>query len=575
MKRILKRFILFNILIWTIVLNIYSEELQKYWENIPEELFERYELANSQVTEAWVNDFADTLDIKAHELKNKRLRLFASQLRSHRAFASNDSAGYMYHSQKTMELAKELDLMPYYYTEKISIVVFYLNNHHRHLAMLTVQDILKEAKKANDINGIYCGYMSMCYLYTAKNSPQQAIEYGIKAAECLDKMGSESHSSRAFIYFQLSENYFNLKDYEKCIKYAKLANDIVVQPSIYSTMARAYFEMGDYDNFRSYSKIFLKAKENDPYNYNTDSHIIHALTYIIDKDYDKAQLHIDSIDAAAKEEKIYCKLTLYKLQKDWQNAFVYQNLMSEFEDSVALATYSEDLADMTGELDALYSIKEKDEILIRQRYYMIIAAILVIAIIISSIVFISRYKAIKRKNKALAINIDKLIKYKQKVLELENEKYKNKPNPTINDEIADKKDIVAEEDNNAEEETNEEDESIKIEDESEDFKSIERFIYELSSRKLFTDINFNRDSLIDELHIQRRTFTKKFEAYTGSSFKEYITSLRLEYAAQLIKEHPEYTIEAIAMECGIASYVTFHRNFTRHFGIAPSSYRQQ
>ncbi|MBO4665121.1 MAG: helix-turn-helix transcriptional regulator, partial [Bacteroidaceae bacterium] len=110
---------------------------------------------------------------------------------------------------------------------------------------------------------------------------------------------------------------------------------------------------------------------------------------------------------------------------------------------------------------------------------------------------------------------------------------------------------------------------------AEDFTAIERFIYELTSRKLFTDINFNRDSLIDELHIQKRTFTKKFEAYTGNSFKEYITSLRLEYAAQLIKEHPEYTIEAIAMECGIASYVTFHRNFTRHFGIAPSSYRAQ
>jgi AraC-like DNA-binding protein len=132
-----------------------------------------------------------------------------------------------------------------------------------------------------------------------------------------------------------------------------------------------------------------------------------------------------------------------------------------------------------------------------------------------------------------------------------------------------------------EEEEDDEDTELTAEDDSassattEDFTSIERFIYELTSRKLFTDINFNRDALLDELHIQKRTFTKKFEAYTGNSFKEYITSLRLEYAAQLIKEHPEYTIEAIAMECGIASYVTFHRNFTRHFGIAPSSYRQQ
>lgn len=572
MKVALKRFVLFQILFLFTTLNIYSEELEKYWEGIPHELFERYELANSRITDEWVRGFADSLDLKAHELNEMRLRLFASQLRSHYAFSMNDSASYLYHAHKTMEIAKEVNLMPYYYTEQIGIVVFYNNNHRRHQALLAVQDILKEAKERNDIQGIYSGYMSMCYYYTSKKEPQQAIEYGEKAAECLDKMGSPSHSTRAYIYNQLAANYLVTREYKKCLKSIETALKYDnTQPDTYFTQSKAYFEMNDFPHFKESAQKFMQIREEDAYVFELEYQTISALCHIVDKQYDKAFEVIDSIEA--KDEQLYCLLGLYKTKKDWQNAYMIQNQINEFNDSIELAMYSEDISEMSGELDALYKIKEKDEILIRQRYYMIIASILIIAIILGSIFFINRYRIVQRKNRALAHNIDKLIRYKQKVLELENEKYGRKPNPNLNDEM------TTYEDDNISEETAEAD--ISAEEMSEntptgdDFTCIERFIYELTSRKLFTDINFNRDSLIDELHIQKRTFTKKFEAYTGNSFKEYITSLRLEYAAQLIKEHPEYTIEAIAMECGIASYVTFHRNFTRHFGIAPSSYRQQ
>jgi len=568
MRETIKRFVLFQILFLSTVLNIYSEELEKYWDGLPHELFERYGLANEKITEDWVLKFADSLDLKSHELNDMRLRVYASQIRSHYAFAKNDSASYMYHCHKTMDLAKEADLMPFYYTEEIGVVVFFNNNHRRHQALLAVQDILKEAKERNDIQGIYAGYMSMCYYYTSKAEPQHAIEYGLKAAECLDKMGSPSHTTRTHIYNQLAVNYLATKDYTQCIKCIETAlkyDD--KQPDTYFTLSKAYFELGDFEKFKESANKFMKTKEDDSYVFELEVNIIDVLIQIVDKNYTKALELIEEIEP--KDEKLYCLLGLYKTKKDWQNAYMIQTQINEFNDSIELAMYSEDISEMSGELDALYKIKEKDEVLIRQRYYMIIASILIIAIILGSIFFISRYRTVKRKNRALAHNIDKLIKYKQKVLELENEKYGKMPNPTVNDETANYED-----DNIADEEIEGSMEELPAK-EGDDFTSIERFIYELTSRRLFTDINFNRDSLIDELHIQKRTFTKKFEAYTGNSFKEYITSLRLEYAAQLIKEHPEYTIEAIAMECGIASYVTFHRNFTRHFGIAPSSYRQQ
>ena len=573
MKELLKKFVLLQLLSVSIVLGTKADVLDKYWENIPNELQERYMLANRRLGDDWVLGFADSMDINAKKLNNQYLKMFASQLRSRYAFAKNDSASYIQNNNRTMSLAKEADAMQFYYIEKLGRVMFYHRNRHWHHALTTVQEILKEAKENNDIQGIYYGYMSMCYFYTAKRSPQQAIEYGLKAAECLDMMENPNSNSKAYIYNQLAINYLNVRDYENCIKNIKVAiqyNNTL--PDMYYTLCKAYYEMGDIPNFKESARTYMSKREQNGFFYTTDDKVIKALLNIADKDYKTANTYIDSI--STKDDQMYCLLTFYKAQNDWQKAYECQEMISNYEDSIALTMFSEEISDMSGELDALYKVKEKDEILIRQRFYMVIVCIIILAIIISSIILVMRYRTIKHKNQALAHNIDKLIKYKQKVLELENEKYGRRPIPSLNDEFE-----YVDDDINGE---TEEEEEKKTEATApaetavaEDLTCIERFIYELTSRKLFTDINFNRDTLLDELHIQKRTFTKKFEAYTGNSFKEYITALRLEYAAQLIKEHPEYTIEAIAMECGIASYVTFHRNFTRHFGIAPSSYRAQ
>ena len=580
-KYLSKQFVLQLILLVLVIPDIRSQELDIYWENIPSELHDRYNQANQQILEDWVLHFADSLDMKARELDNLRLKMFAAQIRSHYAFYKNDSATYIYNNDKAMTLAREANAIPYYYTEKLGRVMFYNRNKHPHLALVTVQEILKEAKEDNNLQGIYFGYMSMCYYYTTKRSPQQAIENGLKAAECLDMMDKPHEWSKAYIYSQLAINYLNVRNYEKCIKNIKTAikyNNSF--PDMYCTLCKAYLEMEDYPNFRESAKSYMEYRESSGPMFTTaEENVIKALSAIVDKNYTKALTLIDSINS--KEDQMYCQLALYKSQNDWKKAYQQQEMISQYEDSLEMSMHSEEITDMSTELDTLYKEKEKEELLMRQRYYVIISGIIILAVIITSIIFILRYRTIKHKNKALAHNIDKLIKYKQKVLELENEKYGKQPVPTLNDELMDMKLNNNKENDENEEEEDDEDTELTAEDDSassattEDFTSIERFIYELTSRKLFTDINFNRDALLDELHIQKRTFTKKFEAYTGNSFKEYITSLRLEYAAQLIKEHPEYTIEAIAMECGIASYVTFHRNFTRHFGIAPSSYRQQ
>ena len=48
----------------------------------------------------------------------------------------------------------------------------------------------------------------------------------------------------------------------------------------------------------------------------------------------------------------------------------------------------------------------------------------------------------------------------------------------------------------------------------------------------------------------------------------------MEYAVQLMKQHPEYTLGAISEACGIKSPATFIRNFKNTFGMTPSEFQK-
>lgn len=57
------------------------------------------------------------------------------------------------------------------------------------------------------------------------------------------------------------------------------------------------------------------------------------------------------------------------------------------------------------------------------------------------------------------------------------------------------------------------------------------------------------------------------------SFSSFITEKRLEKACELLRLHPEYTIESISQDAGFPSRRTFQTVFKNRLGMSPSEYR--
>ena len=56
------------------------------------------------------------------------------------------------------------------------------------------------------------------------------------------------------------------------------------------------------------------------------------------------------------------------------------------------------------------------------------------------------------------------------------------------------------------------------------------------------------------------------------SFSKYINNLRLEYAAKMLKNHPDYTVDTIAQECGMSTQ-SLYRLFSGKFGVTPTDFQ--
>ena len=73
--------------------------------------------------------------------------------------------------------------------------------------------------------------------------------------------------------------------------------------------------------------------------------------------------------------------------------------------------------------------------------------------------------------------------------------------------------------------------------------------------------------------ISRAAFARRFAAAVGETPMAHLTGWRLALAADLLRQHPDATIAAIARQVGYGSAFALSAAFKREFGVSPRQYR--
>ena len=95
----------------------------------------------------------------------------------------------------------------------------------------------------------------------------------------------------------------------------------------------------------------------------------------------------------------------------------------------------------------------------------------------------------------------------------------------------------------------------------------------VNKEKPFTDPDFDYYALIKFMGVSQDEFCRLVPRYTDPErTKDYINSLRAEYAAKLLMDHSGSSMEDIVVMCGFKDAAAFNNAFKFSFGITPTDY---
>ncbi len=90
---------------------------------------------------------------------------------------------------------------------------------------------------------------------------------------------------------------------------------------------------------------------------------------------------------------------------------------------------------------------------------------------------------------------------------------------------------------------------------------------------LYAQVNLLREDIMKRFGIGRHHLNDQLNTFAdGMSFPQYINSIRMEVAYDLLTNHPEMTIADVAREVGFTA-PNLRVQFKRCYGITPAEYR--
>lgn len=264
-------------------------------------------------------------------------------------------------------------------------------------------------------------------------------------------------------------------------------------------------------------------------------------------------------------------------------------LASQYYDALAILTDSLKVREQKSsaiELATVYETHEREAELheqterVKMRNVMLFSSGIVLMILQVLFVRNIQYtRTIREKNVGMSATIQKLLAYRDNLYKTEEELATLKAeNARLSKPSLASTPAMDEQDDAGQESEQEEEPQVEstpfisdkeIEENTALFRKLDRIV---TTEKLFTQQDFSREGLMKCIGVGKNRIIRILKQNADTDSTEYISNKRLEYAVELLKEHPEYNIAIVAEQCGI-SVSTFNRTFKNKYKMTPNEYR--
>jgi AraC-type DNA-binding domain-containing proteins len=108
---------------------------------------------------------------------------------------------------------------------------------------------------------------------------------------------------------------------------------------------------------------------------------------------------------------------------------------------------------------------------------------------------------------------------------------------------------------------------------SENERQLKAALEQWVENKQYCQKDVGVDDIVQELGTNRDFLRYYFHYYMSSDFRTWRTELRIAEAKSILREHPELSLEEIALMAGFNCRGNFHRQFQKITGETPTEYR--
>ena len=200
--------------------------------------------------------------------------------------------------------------------------------------------------------------------------------------------------------------------------------------------------------------------------------------------------------------------------------------------------------------------------------------LIVAVIIVFVIAFVITMIVVNAHAKKMISTNTKLVENQNTLLE-QNKQQENELEKRINELEEQLKQHIEDEVTLLQEQTRQHRERIELTADMNDDELIAWLDQEMDERQLYTDTNLTLKTMAKSLGLTQKRLSelfKKNEKY--NSLGDYLNEKRFLLGCRLLREKPNWTIEAVGKEAGFGGRRTFQMEVKRRLGITPLQYRQ-
>lgn len=460
---------------------------------------------------------------------------------------------------------EEIGEWTYYFHIYKTLVEARLFNGEFDEAIRVATKMYEQARRLGKDEDMGQALLTMAGVYAAQRRQEESenhLRQGLKLIEKEDRLLSLAAKG----WFDLCQTLLSENRYEDALEAAsrfEAVNErydahagVTVATSwgnLWGVYARLYVNTGEYDKAEAYCQKIDSIIDSPRYKiivYHTRAKILNAQGHYAEAlaMADRADLLKDNYTLSSNNTRQIRMRALMHLGRLEEAYSLFEEIML-VNDSTNNAKFAEQLGELRTRYEVDLHITEKEK-----KHQQLLCAVIVCGLLLIALtIYIVYSRRLKKKN---------LILYNQIQESLRKQTTKISFSRLSRDD--------------KQEESFRLEELVEIEEAEEgDNKSLKLFRHfnDLILReKLFMQTDIDRRSLADRLGTNEKYLSNAIREGSGDSLPSYISKLRLKYALELLNEHPDMKLEAVATESGHGSYISFYRAFTKQYGITPSEY---